>query len=60
MRAAGRRGPRGDVHVTVSIGVAELHDDESPDGLLRAADDALHAAKAARRDLVVARAPRAV
>lgn len=39
--------------VTVSIGVARLEETMTPDQLLRAADDALYAAKAAGRDRVV-------
>ncbi len=40
--------------VTVSIGVAELQDDEDGDALLRRADHALYAAKRAGRNQVVA------
>ncbi len=41
-----------DLHVSVSIGVAELQDDQSLDCLLRAADDAMYRAKKAGRNAV--------
>jgi len=43
----------GQVRVTVSIGVAGLPDGAGGDGLLRLADEALYAAKAAGRDMVI-------
>jgi diguanylate cyclase (GGDEF)-like protein len=42
----------GPAPVTASVGWATLTDDEEPDELVRRADDALYAAKAAGRDRV--------
>lgn len=43
-----------DVRLTVSVGVAQRHDGETLDGLLRRADEALYGAKVQGRDRVVA------
>jgi diguanylate cyclase (GGDEF)-like protein len=45
--------PGGELHVTVSIGVAERQPDELRDALIARADAALYQAKAAGRDRVV-------
>ncbi|MCL3862893.1 diguanylate cyclase [Actinotalea sp. K2] len=52
--------PDGPVTVTISVGVAELPAGSGPDELLRLADDALYAAKAAGRDVVVVHADSAL
>lgn len=43
----------GDVHVTISVGVAQLVAGGTPDSVLRAADRAMYEAKASGRDRVV-------
>ncbi|WP_258725618.1 histidine kinase N-terminal 7TM domain-containing diguanylate cyclase [Cellulomonas sp. NS3] len=52
--------PGGDVRVTISAGAAELSPDGTSEGILRAADVAMYAAKAAGRDRVVTAPERGV